>query len=169
MNAAGAKALRQDRAGGSTLTVAKNIKQLGLDMLLLGSVDDLAVFKPAGEVLGEHFMFVARAGAGSTRRCRTARSSRRSGASCRSGAPSTASATPDWAGKGMGRDDGHRRRDREGARASRDRRCATRSETISGFQGTGGVYNFSPTVHQGITQNPFLLGTIAGGKMQVKQ
>jgi branched-chain amino acid transport system substrate-binding protein len=42
-------------------------------------------------------------------------------------------------------------------------------ETISGFQGTGGVYNFSPTVHQGITQNPFLLATIMGGKVQVKQ
>jgi branched-chain amino acid transport system substrate-binding protein len=42
-------------------------------------------------------------------------------------------------------------------------------ETISGLQGTGGVYNFSPTVHQGITQNPFLLAAIAGGKMRVKQ
>ena len=41
-------------------------------------------------------------------------------------------------------------------------------ETIDGFQGTGGVYNFSPTVHQGITQNPFFLATIVGGKLQVK-
>jgi branched-chain amino acid transport system substrate-binding protein len=42
-------------------------------------------------------------------------------------------------------------------------------ETLSGFQGTGGVYNFSPTVHQGITQNPFLLASIVGGNVRVKQ
>ena len=42
-------------------------------------------------------------------------------------------------------------------------------ETIAGFQGTGGVYNFSPAVHQGITQNPFLLASIIGGKVQVRQ
>ena len=41
-------------------------------------------------------------------------------------------------------------------------------ESLSGFQGTGGVYNFSPTVHQGITENPFFMGTVVNGKMQVK-
>ena len=40
-------------------------------------------------------------------------------------------------------------------------------ETISGFQGTTGVYNMSPTVHQGITDNPFLLASIIGGKVKV--
>ena len=83
----------QDRPWGPDAHGAKNIKQLGLDMLLLGSVDDLAVFKPAAEVLGEQFMFVA-----APRRSMTpyprARSSRRSAASCRCGAPSKASATP---------------------------------------------------------------------------
>ena len=42
-------------------------------------------------------------------------------------------------------------------------------ETISGLQGTGGIYNFSPTVHQGITENPFLLAAVVAGKVQVKQ
>ena len=59
MNAAGVKAIIKIGLGGSTITTARNIKQLGLDMLLLGSVDDLAVFKPAGETLGAQFMFVA--------------------------------------------------------------------------------------------------------------
>ena len=40
-------------------------------------------------------------------------------------------------------------------------------ETISGFQGTTGVYNMSPTVHQGITVNPFLLASIIGGRVIV--
>ena len=59
MEAAGAKAIVKTGLGGSTLTVAKNIKQLGLKTLLMGSVDDLAVFKPAGETLGDQFVFVA--------------------------------------------------------------------------------------------------------------
>jgi branched-chain amino acid transport system substrate-binding protein len=42
-------------------------------------------------------------------------------------------------------------------------------ETLSEFQGTGGVYHFSPAVHQGITQNPLLLATIVDGKAQVKR
>ena len=42
-------------------------------------------------------------------------------------------------------------------------------ETLSGFQGTGGVYNFSPIAHQSITQNPFLLASIVGGNVRVRQ
>ena len=42
-------------------------------------------------------------------------------------------------------------------------------ETITGFQGTTGVYNMSPTVHQGITVNPFLLASIIGGQVKVVQ
>ena len=60
MNAAGAGAILKMGQGGSTVTLAKNIKQLGLDkMLLLGSLDDGAPLKAAGEVLGERFLFVA--------------------------------------------------------------------------------------------------------------
>ena len=40
-------------------------------------------------------------------------------------------------------------------------------ETITGFQGTTGVYNMSPAVHQGITVNPFLLAQIKGGRVVV--
>ena len=35
------------------------------------------------------------------------------------------------------------------------------------FQGTTGIYNFSPTNHYGITQNPYVLATIAGGKVKI--
>ena len=167
MNAAGAKALLKIGLGGSTLTVAKNIKQLGLDMLLLGSVDDLAVFKPAAEVLGEQFFFVA--------------------------APSQVyDALPEGALKQeIGRflplwraKQGER--DPAGPASGWDALMLTAAavekaksfdgpkvrdalETLSGFQGTGGVYNFSPTVHQGITQNPFLLASIVGGNVRVRQ
>ena len=41
-------------------------------------------------------------------------------------------------------------------------------ETLPPYQGTGGLYSFSPTVHQGITSNPFFIATYEGGKVQVK-
>ena len=72
MNAAGARALLKIGLGGTTLTAAKNIKQLGLDMLMLTSVEDLAVFRPVAEVLGDKFFFVA-SPRRSTKRCPTAR------------------------------------------------------------------------------------------------
>ncbi len=60
INGAGGEAVIKMGQGGSTVTVAKNIKQLGLEkMLLLGSTDDGAIFRQAGEVLGERFLFVA--------------------------------------------------------------------------------------------------------------
>jgi ABC-type branched-subunit amino acid transport system substrate-binding protein len=40
-------------------------------------------------------------------------------------------------------------------------------ETITGFQGTTGVYNMSATQHQGITVNPFLLASIINGRVVV--
>jgi branched-chain amino acid transport system substrate-binding protein len=42
-------------------------------------------------------------------------------------------------------------------------------ETLTDFQGTSGVYHFSPADHQGITQNPFLIATMVGGKIQVRK
>ena len=42
------------------------------------------------------------------------------------------------------------------------------AETLPPYQGTGGLYSFSPTVHQGITSNPFFIATYEGGKVQVK-
>ena len=42
-------------------------------------------------------------------------------------------------------------------------------ETIKGFQGTTGIYNFSAENHQGITENPFVLATIKDGEVKVVQ
>src|SRR5215470_2726662 len=59
MYAAGARAILKIGLGGTTLTAAKNIKQLGLDMIMLTSLEDIAVFRPVAEVLGDRFFFVA--------------------------------------------------------------------------------------------------------------
>src|SRR5438270_6763334 len=60
MNAAGAGAIVKMGQGGSTVTAAKNIRSLGLDkMLLLASIDNVTVFRGAGDSLGARFLFVA--------------------------------------------------------------------------------------------------------------
>src|SRR3984893_15721252 len=59
MYAAGARAILKIGLGGTTLTAANNIKQLGLDMIMLTSLEDIAVFRPVAQVLGDKFFFVA--------------------------------------------------------------------------------------------------------------
>jgi ABC-type branched-subunit amino acid transport system substrate-binding protein len=167
MNAAGARAILKIGLGGTTLTAAKNIKQLGLDMLMLTSLEDLAVFRPVAEVLGDKFFFVA--------------------------SPSQVyDALPDgalkaeiakflkpWKAKYGDRDPNWASRGWDGVmltakaieqgKSFEGAKVRDQLETITGFQGTTGVYNMSPTVHQGITVNPLLLATIADGKVKVVQ
>ena len=164
--AAGAKAILKMGLGGSTIVAAKNIKQLGLDMLLLGSVDDFAVFKPTAATLGERFMFVASPAqlyetvpAGALKNeldrfiplWRAAQGDR----------------DPTWAGKAW---DAMMvtKAAIEKAKSFEGPKVRDALETISGFQGTGGVYNFSAAVHQGITENPFFMATIVGGKVMLR-
>jgi branched-chain amino acid transport system substrate-binding protein len=40
-------------------------------------------------------------------------------------------------------------------------------ESMDNFQGTTGVYHFSASNHQGITENPLLLARIVNGKVVV--
>ena len=164
MNADGARAILKIGLGGTTLTAAKNIKQLGLDMLLLTSVEDLAVFRPVAEVLGDKFFFVA---------------SPSQVYDALPDGPLKAEITkflvpwkakyddrdPYWARR-LGRCADHARAI-EQSKSFEGPKVRDQIETISGFQGTTGVYNLSPTVHQGITVNPFLMATIIGGRVIV--
>ncbi len=165
MNAAGAGAILKIGLGGTTMTAAKNIKSLGLDVRLLTSVEDLAVFRPVAEVLGDKFFFVA------------------SPSQVFDALPDSAlkkaigdfltpfrakygDRDPQWPGRGWdavmltvaaiqkaNSFDGPKVRDA--------------IEALTGFQGTTGIYDFSATSHYGITKNPYLLATIAGGKVQI--
>lgn len=165
MQAAGAGAVIKIGLGGTTLTAAKNLKQLGSKMLMLTSLEDLAVFHPVAEVLGEQFLFVA--------------------------APSQVDETladgplkaeigkflvpwrakfgdrdPNWASRGW---DAVMLTVKAVEQAKSVKGPAVREaiETIKGWQGTTGVYDFGPDQHQGITKNPFLIATIVGGKVRI--
>lgn len=165
MYAAGARAIIKIGLGGTTLTAAKNIKQLGLDMLLLTSLEDIAVFRPVADVLGDKFFFVA------------------SPSQVYEALPEGALKTeigkflqpwrakyqdrdPNWAGRGW---------DAvmltaaavEKAKAVDGPKLRDALETMDGFQGTTGIYHFSASNHQGITENPLLLATIVNGQVKV--
>ncbi len=165
MNAAGAGALLKIGLGGTTMTAAKNIKQLGLSMQMLTSIEDLAVFRPVSEVLGDKFFFVAApsqiADALPEGPLKKAISDFLVPWKARHG-----DRDPNWAGRGW---DAvmitaaaiQKANSFDGAKV-RDA-----LETVTGFQGTTGIYNFSAANHQGITQNPFALATIAAGKVRI--
>jgi ABC-type branched-subunit amino acid transport system substrate-binding protein len=165
MRAAGAGAILKIGLGGTTMTAAKNIKSLGIDMQMLTSVEDLAVFRPVAEVMGDRFFFVA--------------SPSQVYDALPDGALKKAIADflgpwrakygdrdPQWAGRGW---DAvmitaaaiQKAKSFEGAKV-RDA-----LDSMPGFQGTTGIYNFGPTNHYGITQNPYVLATIAGGKVKI--
>ncbi len=157
MHAAGAEAVLKIGIGGTTLTAAKNIKQLGLNMLMLTSLEDIAVFKPVADVLGDKFFFVA---------------SPSQVYDALPGGPLKSAINtflvpwrakygdrdPNWASRGW---DGVMltKAAIEKAKSFDGTKVRDALETISGFQGTTGVYNMSPKVHQGIVNDPLLLAT----------
>src|SRR6195256_3463766 len=167
MHAAGARAILKIGIGGTTLTAAKNIKQLGLDLLMLTSVEDLAVFRPVAEVLGDKFFFVA------------APSQVYEGLPDGPLKAEIAKFLPLWKAKFGDRDPnwGSRGWDAllltakaiEQGNSFEGPKVRDQLETVTGLQGTTSVYNMSPANHSGITKNPLLLATIIGGQVKVVQ
>lgn len=167
MHAAGARAILKIGLGGTTLTAAKNITQLGLDMIMLTSLEDIAVFRPVAEVLGDKFFFVA--------------SPSQVHEALPEGALKKEIATflepwrakfgdrdPNWGGRGW---DAVflTKKAIETAGSFEGTKVRDALETIKGFQGTTGIYNFAPENHQGITENPLFLAQIKGGKVVLAQ
>jgi branched-chain amino acid transport system substrate-binding protein len=165
MYAAGARAILKIGLGGTTLTAAKNIKQLGLDMIMLTSLEDIAVFRPVAEVLGDKFFFVASPAQVYAALPDGALKSE-IGKFLQPWQAKYGDRDPNWAGRGW---------DAvmltaaavEKAKSVDGPKVRDALETMDGFQGTTGVYHFSATNHQGITDNPLLLATIIGGQVKV--
>jgi branched-chain amino acid transport system substrate-binding protein len=167
MQAAGAGAVIKIGLGGTTLTAAKNLKQLGSPMLLLTSLEDLAVFKPVAEVLGDKFFFVASPSQvydaypdGPLKKAM--------GQFLEPWRAKFADRDPNWASRGW---------DSvmltaaaiEKGKSFEGKSVRDNLEKITGFQGTTGTYDFSAEQHQGVSTNPFVLGQIIDGTVKVAQ
>lgn len=167
MQAAGAGAVIKIGLGGTTLTAAKNLKQLGSNMLLLTSLEDLAVFKPVAEVLGDKFFFVASPSQvydaypdGPLKKA--------IGQFLEPWRAKYSDRDPNWASRGWdsvmlaaAAIDKGKSFDGKAVRDS--------LEKITGFQGTTGTYDFSADQHQGVANNPFVLGQIIDGKVRIAE
>lgn len=163
INGAGAGAIIKMGQGGSTVTAAKNIKQLGLDkMLLLASIDDGAPFTQAAGVLGDRFLFVAPSvqvpdavAAGPAHdammefltRWRAKYGDRDANAGGRA-----------WDSLMVTAKAAEKAKSLEGP-AMRDA-----IEAISGYQGAIASYNFSAEQHVGIGKNPLIIAQVRAGK-----
>lgn len=166
LNSAGAGAILKIGIGGSTVTTAKNIKQLGLDkMLLLGSTDDAAIFKPAADAIGDRFLFVA-PGVQIPDQI----------------ADATAKAKAQeflklWDAKYPGRDGFVASRAWDSLYMTADAITAAKVtggsalrdafEKLPAYQGAGAAYAFSPDQHVGIVKNPFKMGMVKDGKLVI--
>lgn len=167
MQSAGAEAIIKIGLGGTTLTAAKNLKQLGSPMLLLTSLEDLAVFKPVAEVLGDKFFFVA-SPSQVFEALADSPTKKEIGRFLEPWRAKYGDRDPNWASRGW---DGvmltvaaiNLGKSTAGP-AIRDN-----LEKVTGFQGTTGVYNFSAENHQGITVNSFVVATIVGNQVKIAQ
>jgi len=164
INAAGAGAIVKMGQGGSTVTVAKNIKSLGLDkMLLLASIDNVTVFRGAGESLGERFLYAAPG-------------VQLPEALTDAGAKAAAEAfLKAWQAKYPDADPYAAARAYDTMMVIANGVNAAKAETgapvrdaiekLPTYQGAAASYSFSPEQHVGIVKNPFFVGTVQGGKL----
>lgn len=167
MQAAGAGAVMKIGLGGTTLTAAKNLKQLGSDMLLLTSLEDLAVFKPVADVLGDKFFFVASPSQvfeaypdGPLKQA--------IGQFLEPWRAKFGDRDPNWASRGW---DSIMLTAAAIEKGQSFDGPAVREnlEKITGFQGTTGTYDFAPDKHQGISTNPFVIAQIIDGQVRIAQ
>lgn len=166
VNAAGGGAIIKIGQGGSTVTAAKNIRQLGLDkMLLLASNDDGAVFLEAGKVLGERLLYVA--------------PPVQLPKELKPGPIKDAvdAFLTHWNRKYPDRDpaNGARAWDSmmvlakaaEIAKSLDGTAIRDATEKVPHYQGAYAAFNFSHDQHVGITENPFLIGTVVGDELAI--
>lgn len=165
LQAAGAGAILKMGVGGTTLTAAKNIQQLGLELLLLTSLEDVAVFGPVAEVLGDRFYFVA-APAQVYEAVPEGPLKTEIDAFLKSWRAKHGERDPNWAGRGW---DAVMLVMKAIKEANSTEGAAVRDalEAMGPFQGTTGVYDFTPENHQGIAENPLFLARIKDGEVEI--
>jgi branched-chain amino acid transport system substrate-binding protein len=165
LQAAGARAVLKMGTGPSTITTAKALKDLGVEMPLFTSTDDLAILSQTAKVLGKDLYFVA----GQTQVFNSLPDSNPTKkVIAQFVAPWRelyGDRDPFWAGRGY---------DAMMVLASAIRaansvdgeKVRDALNNVVDFQGTSGLYNFKAD-HHGVTKNPYVLGQIIDGKVVI--
>ena len=165
LQAAGARAVLKMGTGPSTITTAKALKDLGVEMPLFTSTDDLAILSQTAKVLGKDLYLVA----GQTQVFNSLPDSNPTKkVIAQFVAPWRelyGDRDPFWAGRGY---------DAMMVLASAIRaansvdgeKVRDALNNVVDFQGTSGLYNFKAD-HHGVTKNPYVLGQIIDGKVVI--
>ncbi|MBK5958686.1 hypothetical protein CCR97_10750 [Rhodoplanes elegans] len=171
INAAGAGAIIMIGQGNAVITVAKNIKSLGLDkMLLLGSVNERDLLVEAGRVLGDRYLFPSPI-------IQVAIDDLALITDPKARAAAEAFITPLKAKHGGKIDTSMSSRAwdsllmlaqaMEAAKTTEGTAVRDAFEKIGPYVGAGAPYEFSPTQHVGITKNPYVIAYVKDGKLAI--
>jgi branched-chain amino acid transport system substrate-binding protein len=164
MSAAGAQAVIKIGVGPSTVTAAKGLKQLGLDMPLLVNADTLDVLRGGAEVLGKQFFFPAPPP--------QVYDALEADSPLRKPVEAFLSVwkakfgdrDPSWASRGWDAVQIIAAAVKK-ANSTDGEKVRAALEELGDFTGAGAQYSFSATNHTGIVKSPFILTQIVDGKV----
>ena len=168
INAAGAGAIIMIGQGNAVITTANNIKQLGLNkLLLLASINERDLVLSAGKILGDQFMFPAPLiqVAQDDRSVLTNPTSRAAAEEffkrmkAKFGDIDPAQSSRAWDSLMM------MAKAMEMAKSTDGEKVRDAMERIGHYDGAGASYDFSPTQHVGVTKNPYAMAHIVSGKI----
>ncbi len=173
INAAGAGAIIMIGQGNAVITTANNIKNLGLNkMLLLGSINERELLLEAGKILGEQYLFPAPI-------IQLAVDDTSMIADPKARAAAEAFITPLKAKFGDTVDSSQSSRAwdsvlmmvkaMEAAKTTEGAAVRDAFEKLGTYVGAGATYNFTEKQHIGITKNPYVIAYVKkDGKLAIK-
>jgi ABC-type branched-subunit amino acid transport system substrate-binding protein len=172
INAAGAGAIIMIGQGNAVITVSNNIKNLGLNkMLVLGSINERDLLIEAGRVLGEQYLFPAPM-------IQVAIDDLSMISDPKARAAAEAFITPLKAKHGDKVDSSQTSRAwdsllmmaraMEAAKTTEGTAVLDAFEKLGPYVGAGAPYEFSATQHVGIIKNPYVIAYVKDGKLAIK-
>jgi len=172
INAAGAGAIIMIGQGNAVITVSNNIKNLGLNkMLLLGSINERELLIEAGHVLGEQYLFpspmiqvaIDDLGMISDAKARAAAEAFITPLKAKFGNKVDSSQTSRaWDSLLM------MAKAMEAAKTTEGTAVRDAFEKLGPYVGAGAPYEFSAIQHVGITRNPYVIAYVKDGKLAIK-
>ncbi|MDI3468432.1 MAG: ABC transporter, substrate-binding protein (cluster 4, leucine/isoleucine/valine/benzoate) [Pseudolabrys sp.] len=172
INSAGAGAIIMIGQGNAVITTANNIKQLGLNkLLLMSSINERDLVLSAGKILGEQFMFPAPLiqvaqddpSVITNPKTRAAADEFFKRMKAKYGDIDPAQSSRAWDSLMMMVEAMKTAKTTDGE-AVRDA-----FEKIGPYDGAGASYDFSATQHVGVTKNPYQMAHVVNGKIAFKK
>ena len=172
INAAGAGAIIMIGQGNAVVTVANNIKHLGLTkMLLLGSINERPILLAAGSVLGPQFLFpspMIQVAEDDLSRIENPQSRAAAEAFVKPLKAEFGDSDPGMASRAW---DSLMMMAKavEAAKSIDGTALRDGFEKLGHYDGAGASYDFSEAQHVGIVTNPYVIAVVEAGKLRIKQ